>query len=129
MLVVIEAHTFDSWTMASERARPWFGELVVLLAGMAAPLFLFLAGVAGISLSAASQIRRGAARKPRSRRAARLAAAPLSPSVRLQSFVLGGFKAPRSLLKVDILNVMGPAVALHGRLWGADARVGAARPG
>ena len=59
VLVMIEAHTFDAWTMASERARPWFGRLM-LLAGMAAPLFLFLAGVA-ISLSAASQIRRGAA--------------------------------------------------------------------
>ena len=33
--------------------------------------------------------------------------------------MLGGFKAPRSLLKVDILNVMGPAIALTARLWGA----------
>src|SRR6185436_8122413 len=59
VLVMIEAHTFDAWTLASERARPWFGRLM-LLGGMAAPLFLFLAGAA-ISLSTASQIRRGAA--------------------------------------------------------------------
>ena len=116
---MIEAHTFDAWTMASERARPWFGRLM-LLAGMAAPLFLFLAGVA-ISLSAASQIRRGAAPGLAAHRAEQRGWQLFRYAFlfRLQSFVLGGFKAPRSLLKVDILNVMGPAIALTARLWGA----------
>ena len=119
VLVMIEAHTFDAWTMASERARPWFGRLM-LLAGMAAPLFLFLAGVA-ISLSAASQIRRGAAPGLAAHRAEQRGWQLFRYAFlfRLQSFVLGGFKAPRSLLKVDILNVMGPAIALTARLWGA----------
>jgi uncharacterized membrane protein len=119
VLVMIEAHTFDAWTLASERARPWFGRLM-LLGGMAAPLFLFLAGVA-ISLSAASQIRRGAAPDVAAHRV-ELRGWQLFRYAflfRLQSFVLGGFRAPRSLLKVDILNVMGPAIALTARLWGA----------
>ncbi len=104
--------------MVSERARPWFGRLMVL-GGMAAPLFLFLAGVA-ISLSAASQIRRGAAPSVAAHRV-ELRGWQLFRYAflfRLQSFVLGGFKSPRSLLKVDILNVMGPAIALTARLWG-----------
>ena len=119
VLVMIEAHTFDAWTLVSERARPWFGRLM-LLGGMAAPLFLFLAGVA-ISLSAASQIRRGAAPGLAAHRA-ELRGWQLFRYAflfRLQSFVLGGFRTPRSLLKVDILNVMGPAIALTARLWGA----------
>ena len=119
VLVMIEAHTFDAWTMASERARPWFGRLM-LLAGMAAPLFLFLAGVA-ISLSAASQIRRGAAPDVAAHRVEQRGWQLFRYAFlfRLQSFVLGGFRTPRSLLKVDILNVMGPAIALTARLWGA----------
>ena len=118
VLVMIEAHTFDSWTMLSERTRPWFGRLMVL-GGMAAPLFLFLAGVA-ISLSAASQIRRSAAPSLAAHRV-ELRGWQLFRYAflfRLQSFVLSGFRSPRSLLKVDILNVMGPAIALTARLWG-----------
>lgn len=121
VLVMIEAHTFDAWTLAAERARPWFGRLM-LLAGMAAPLFLFLAGVA-ISLSAASQIRRGV-EAPVAGHRAELRGWQLFRYAflfRLQSFVLGGFKSPRSLLKVDILNVMGPAIALTSRLWGVGS--------
>ncbi len=118
VLVMIEAHTFDAWTMASERARPWFGRLM-LIAGMAAPLFLFLAGVA-ISLSAASQMRRGAAPPVAARRAEQRGWQLFRYAFlfRLQSFILGGFKSPRSLLKVDILNVMGPAIAVTSHLWG-----------
>ncbi len=38
---------------------------------------------------------------------------------RLQSFVLGGFARPATLLKVDILNIMGPAIACTAALWGS----------
>lgn len=117
VLIMIEAHTFDAWTMASERARPWFGRLM-LLAGMAAPLFLFLAGVA-IALSAASQIRRGTPPGPAAHRAEQRGWQLFRYAFlfRLQSFVLGAFKLPRDLLKVDILNVMGPGIALTARVW------------
>jgi uncharacterized membrane protein len=91
----------------------------MVLAGMAAPLFLFLAGVA-ISLSAASQLRRGAAPRAAAHRAEQRGWQLFRYAFvfRVQSFVLGGFKSPRSLLKVDILNVMGPAIALTARLSG-----------
>jgi uncharacterized membrane protein len=118
VLVMIEAHTFDAWTMASERARPGFGRLM-LLAGMAAPLFLFLAGVA-TSLSGASGMRRGALPADAARRAEQRGWQLFRYAFlfRLQSFVLGGLKSPRNFLKVDILNVMGPAIALTAWVWG-----------
>ena len=47
---------------------------------------------------------------------------------RLQSFVLGGFAVPANLLKVDILNVMGPAIAVAGMVWGSCPNSGWARP-
>jgi uncharacterized membrane protein len=119
VLVMIEAHTFDAWTLPSERARPWFGRLMVL-GGMAAPMFLFLAGVA-IALSAASQMRRGANRRQAAKKVERRGWQIFRYAFlfRLQSFVLGGFKSPRSLLKVDILNIMGPAIATAAVVWGA----------
>ena len=94
----------------------------MLLGGMAAPLFLFLAGVAA-SLGAAAQRRRGASLADASRRVERrgLQVFLYGLLFRLQSFVLGGFAHPQNLLKVDILNVMGPAITVTGALWGLSA--------
>jgi uncharacterized membrane protein len=119
VLVMIEAHTFDSWTLASERARPMFGRLMVL-GGMAAPLFLFLAGVAA-ALAASAEIDRGRSAGDAARRVERRGwqLFLLAFVFRLQSFVLGGFSRPATLLKVDILNVMGPAIACTAALWGS----------
>jgi len=119
VLVMIEAHTFDAWTLASERARPMFGRLMVL-GGMAAPLFLFLAGVAA-ALAASAQIDRGRSADEAARRVGRRGwqIFLLAFLFRLQSFVLGGFARPATLLKVDILNVMGPAIACTAALWGS----------
>ena len=121
VLVMIAAHSFDAWTLPAERARPWFGRIVVL-AGMAAPLFLFLAGVA-VSLAAASQIRRGRSLPDASRFVQRRGWQIFGYAFlfRFQSFALGGFAAPASLLKVDILNIMGPAIAVTGALWGRSS--------
>jgi uncharacterized membrane protein len=119
VLVMIEAHTFDAWTLAAERARPMFGRLMVL-GGMAAPLFLFLAGVAA-ALAASAQIDRGRPAGEAARRVERRGwqIFLLAFLFRLQSFVLGGFARPATLLKVDILNVMGPAIACTAGLWGS----------
>ena len=119
VLVMIEAHTFDAWTLAAERARPMFGRLMVL-GGMAAPLFLFLAGVAA-ALAASAQIDRGRPAGEAARRVERRGwqIFLLAFLFRLQSFVLGGFARPATLLKVDILNVMGPAIACTAALWGS----------
>jgi uncharacterized membrane protein len=127
ILIMIGAHTFDAWTLPAERLSPWYGR-IVKIAGMAAPLFLFLAGV-GVALSAAAQIRRGRSQRDASRLVQRRGWQVFGYAFlfRLQSLVLGGFAAPASLLKVDILNVMGPAIAVAGAVWGAGrTRVGKA---
>ena len=115
---MIEAHTFDAWTLPTERTRVVFGRLM-MLGGMAAPLFLFLAGVA-VSLGASAQRRRGASVAEARARVERRGLEVFGYGLlfRLQSFVLGGFAKPQNLLKVDILNVMGPAMTLTGAFWG-----------
>jgi uncharacterized membrane protein len=118
VLIMIEAHVLDSWTRASDRTRPAFA-YAMMLGGMGAPLFLFLAGVA-VVLSAESKIRRfgdfhAAWHSVQSRGWQIFGLAFL---FRLQSFILGGFQNAAGLLKVDILNVMGPAIAAAAALGG-----------
>jgi uncharacterized membrane protein len=127
ILIMIGAHTFDAWTLPAERLRPWYGR-IVMIAGMAAPLFLFLAGV-GLALSAGAHLRRGRTHAEASRLVQRRGWQVFGYAFlfRLQSFVLGAFAAPGTLLKVDILNVMGPAIAVAGAIWGiAQKRAGKA---
>jgi uncharacterized membrane protein len=115
---MIQAHVLDSWTRLDARDT-WQFSLAVLAAGFAAPLFLFCAGVS-VALSAGSQLRRqgnGAA-------AARVVMRRgwwiffLAFVFRLQAWLLGWSHDPRSLLKVDILNVMGPSIVAAGAVWG-----------
>jgi len=111
VLIMVEAHVLDSWTSVDDRARPLFGR-AMMLGGFGAPLFLFLAGVA-VALSAESKYRKtgdfkGAWRAVQLRGWQIFGLAFL---FRLQSYVLGGFTNAPSILKVDILNVMGPAIA------------------
>jgi uncharacterized membrane protein len=107
VLIMIEAHTLDSWTLVADRQSPWY-EKAIVLAGFGAPLFLFLAGVA-LMLAAGSRIRKGLTLEQAARASFRRGAWVflLALLFRLQSFVLGGGRFPQSLLKVDILNVMG----------------------
>ncbi len=56
VLIMIEAHVLDSWTRVADRSHPGFG-YAMMLGGLGAPLFLFLAGVA-VVLSAESKYRR-----------------------------------------------------------------------
>lgn len=111
VLIMIEAHVLDSWTHAADRARPAFGYAMVL-GGFGAPLFLFLAGIA-IVLSAESKFR-----STGNFNASWLAAQmrgwqvfALAFLFRLQSYILSGGFSAIGILKVDILNVMGPAMA------------------
>ena len=112
MLIMIEAHVLDSWTRVADRAHPGFG-YAMMLGGMGAPLFLFLAGVA-VVLSAESKLRKtgdvqAAWTAVRSRG---WQVFGLAFVFRLQSYILSGFFSAASLLKVDILNIMGPAIAM-----------------
>ena len=125
VLIMIEAHVLDSWTSVSERTRPLFGYAMVL-GGFGAPLFLFLAGIA-VVLSAESKHRRTGAFGPSWRTAEKRGwqIFGLAFLFRLQSYVLSGFQNAVSLLKVDILNIMGPAMALTAMTGRAAARQGA----
>jgi uncharacterized membrane protein len=112
VLIMIEAHVLDAWTHAADRTRPLFA-YAIILGGLGAPLFLFLAGVA-VVLSAESKFRKSGdfpaswwAVQKRGWQVFGLAFL-----FRLQSYVLSGGYDLLGLLKVDILNIMGPAIAM-----------------
>ena len=117
VLVMIEAHCFDAWTRPDEKARVAYGWLMVL-GGMAAPGFLFMAGIA-VALGVAAHMRRGRS----SVEAARLVERRgwqifvFAFVFRLQSYTLGGFSNAAGMLKVDILNIMGPAIVAAACVW------------
>jgi uncharacterized membrane protein len=117
VLIMIEAHALDAWTRPADRSLHAFGYLL-LLGGFAAPLFLWLAGL-GVLLSAdrvlAKTGRRGAAAEAVVRRGAEIFI--LAFLFRIQAFVVSPGSAPVTLFRVDILNVMGPAMALAGIVW------------
>jgi uncharacterized membrane protein len=92
----------------------------MMLGGLGAPLFLFLAGAA-VVLSAQSKFRKtgdfaGSWRAARNRGWQVFGLAFL---FRLQSYLLGGATNALGLLKVDILNIMGPAIATAAMAGGA----------
>src|SRR5258708_2444559 len=114
---MIEAHVIDSWTRAADRRSRAFGESLIL-GGFGAPLFLFLAGVA-VAMSAGSKARR-TGDSPAAVRAVQrrgLEIFLLAFVFRFQSFVLSHSPA-WAMLKVDILNIMGPSIVLAATLWG-----------
>lgn len=117
VLIMIEAHVVDSWaTTAGRDTAPFRWSMI--LAGLGAPLFLFLAGVA-VALSAGAKGRRTGDAAAASGVVARrgLEVFGLAFVFRVQSWILGWSPA-RTLLKVDILNVMGPSIAAAAVVWG-----------
>jgi len=117
VLIMIAAHLFDAWVRVIDRSdRPY--RTVISIGGYSAPSFLFLAGLA-LMLAVGSRVRKGAS--------ASEAAAPartrgwqifgLAFLFRLQSFLISGGAFPQTVLKVDILNVMGPSMLLCAVLW------------
>jgi len=117
VLLMIDAHLFDSWTRVPDRESRAFGQLM-MLGGMGTTLFLMLAGVA-VALSAGSKLRRtgdpAAAAAAVARRGLEIFA--LALIFRFQAWMLGWSHAWRDLLRVDILNVMGPSIATAAMLW------------
>ena len=118
VLIMIEAHVLDAWTRLSDRQSLAYG-WAMIVGGFGAPLFLFLAGVS-VALSAGSKLRRtgDAAAASRAVGLRGLQIYGLALLFRLQAFVISWGSA-RSLLKVDILNVMGPSIVAAAALWGA----------
>jgi uncharacterized membrane protein len=117
VVIMIEAHVIDSWTRAADRGLRAFGESLIL-GGFGAPLFLFLAGVA-VAMSAGSKARRTgddrAAIRAVQKRGLQIFA--LAFVFRLQSLILSNAPA-WTMLKVDILNIMGLGIVMAATLWG-----------
>jgi uncharacterized membrane protein len=117
VVIMIEAHTIDAWTVSDPavRALTQF-KLLQFLAGWAAPLFLWLAGVS-VSLAAAAHLRKGKSVAEASWLVQKRGWWVLGVAYlfRLQSFMLSPTASWKGLLKVDILNVMG--VAMAGAAW------------
>jgi uncharacterized membrane protein len=122
VLLMIEAHTFDAWTRPLSRVgRPF--AYAIILGGFAAPLFLWLSGV-GVALSGASLMRRlndrAAVVQGICRRGLEIFI--LAFLFRLQSFIITPGSYPVTLFRVDILNIMGPAIVVAGLVWGLSSR-------
>lgn len=126
VLIMIEAHTLDAWTRTSSRADAIYGWLS-MLGGFAAPLFLFLAGLS-LALAAERQVQRGATRRQAAEAVVKRGAEIfiLAFLFRLQAFVVSPGSWAVTIFRVDILNVLGPSLAVAGILWGvAYSRLGA----
>jgi uncharacterized membrane protein len=120
VLLMIEAHTVDAWTRLSPAVRRTipFRDATVL-GGFAAPLFLWLAGLAVVLAATRSAERTGsraAAIDMICRRGLEIFI--LGFLFRLQGFIITPGSHPVTLFRVDILNIMGPAIAVAGLVWG-----------
>jgi len=120
VLLMIEAHTVDAWTRLSPTVRRTISfRDATVLGGFAAPLFLWLAGLAVVLAATRAAERTG------SRRAAvemicrrGLEIFILGFLFRVQGFIITPGSHPVTLFRVDILNIMGPAIAVAGVVWG-----------
>jgi uncharacterized membrane protein len=115
VVIMVGAHVNDAWTRVEDRGRALY-MYTVFIAGMAAPLFLFLAGLtlAMASSARAEKIGHGGASRQALKRGLQVFA--LAFLFRLQSQLLG-WGAFVNFLKVDILNVMGIAMIATAALW------------
>jgi len=118
VLCMILWHAVDSWHVREGRDTAMFGG-VIFLAGWAAPLFLFLAGVS-LPLAGLARIARGA-----DRRTASVALINRGWQVfliahlfRLQSFLFNPNASWNALLKPDILNILGLGLVMTAFAWG-----------
>jgi len=120
VIIMVGAHVTDAWTRPEDRGRTLY-MYTVFIAGMAAPLFLFLAG---LTLSMAASARARKVGQPAAASMARLRGLQvfaLAFLFRLQSQLLG-WGAFSNFLKVDILNVMGIAMIATAIIWGLSSR-------
>jgi uncharacterized membrane protein len=109
---MVLSHVTDSWTREADRqSEPYYA--LSFIAGVASPLFLFLAGVA-MAMAAGSK-------GPVSARRRGWEIFALGLVFRLQSQVLG-MGPLESVFKVDMLNVMGLTMVAAARVWQIDRR-------
>ena len=124
VLFMIEAHTFDAWTLLSDRGTLLY-KAANFVGGLAAPIFLFLAGVS-VAMASSSRARRSGDRAAASwsvqKRGWQIFG--LAFLFRLQSWTLSPGATVKGIFKADILNIMGPSIAAAAWIWGrlADRR-------
>ena len=118
VLCMITWHVLDAWSLPVGRdSGAW--AIIRTIGGVAAPLFLFLAGLA-VPLAGEARLRRGdtvrgAARALQKRGWQIFALAHL---FRLQSFLLNAGARWHALLKPDILNILGLGLVVTAIVWG-----------
>lgn len=117
ILIMIEAHLLDSWTRVADRPTRAFGWSTIL-AGFAAPMFLFLAGLS-VSLATASGERKTGSAAIGAARVRRRGweVFGLAYLFRIQAYLLNPRAALVGVMKVDILNIMGPSIVAAAALW------------
>ena len=116
VIVMVGAHVNDAWTRIDDRDRGLY-QVTVFIAGLASPLFLFLAGLTTSMAASARESSVGHAAAASLARWRGLQVLGLAFLFRLQSQLLG-WGALSNFLKVDILNVMGIAMIATAMLWG-----------
>jgi uncharacterized membrane protein len=118
VVVMIFAHAVDSWSRLDQRASQgyfWF----LVIAGMGAPMFLWLAGLS-VPLAGHARLRRGASVKEAAWRLQLRGwqVFGLAMLFRLQAYVFSPGASLSGIFKVDILNVMGVSLVATAWLWG-----------
>jgi uncharacterized membrane protein len=113
---MVLVHVIDSWTEPADRTIQAFYTLS-FVAGLASPLFLFLAGVA-TALSAASKGRDESGHVAGARLARRRGweIFGLGLVFRVQAQLLG-LGPLQNLFKVDMLNIMGLSMVMASYIW------------
>ena len=133
VLIMIWAHTTDAWTRAADRHGVAYRDAAIL-GGFAAPLFLWLAGLAVVLAATRAAERPDPAAAPRRRSSGRARGVEvacrrgleifiLAFLFRLQGFIVTPGGSPVTLFRVDVLNIMGPSMVGVGLLWGAGGTV------
>ena len=121
VLFMIEAHTFDAWTALTDRGTALY-KAANFIGGLAAPIFLFLAGVS-VAMAASSRARRGGGRAAAAwsvqKRGWQIFG--LAFLFRLYTWVLSPGATIKGIFKADILNIMGPSIAATAWVWGRVA--------
>ncbi|HET7754933.1 MAG TPA: heparan-alpha-glucosaminide N-acetyltransferase domain-containing protein, partial [Anaeromyxobacteraceae bacterium] len=116
VLLMVEVHVLDAW-LASDVQRTGLHRALDLLGGLAAPGFLFMAGISVVLADAALE-RKGLSRPERSARLLRRAGWLLGVALLFRGgeYLLGGmWRVPggwRDILRVDVLNVIAVSLAV-----------------
>ena len=121
VLFMIEAHTFDAWTLLTDRGTLLY-KAANFVGGLAAPIFLFLAGVS-VAMASSSRARRSGDRAAASwsvqKRGWQIFG--LAFLFRLYTWTLSPGATIKGIFKADILNIMGPSIAAAAWVWGRIA--------